>query len=279
MKKFILYLSTMLLIFVGIIYSPKLIKADSGFDSSWDSGSSDWGRSSDWDSSSWDSSDSDGDLSGSGMLAVIVITVIVIIVISIICSKKEVKLTEIDSYSKLSDDEIHEYISDLDIEKFNNKVFDNYKKIQEAWSNFDIDTIRNLVSDEIYNMYSMQLDTLKVKSQKNIMSDITYVNNYITNIIVDNDTETIETILKVSCFDYLVDDKNNVVRGNKNIKLHYTYKLTFTRKIDKTNLKYCPNCGAELSINSSGVCDYCKSTIINNETDWIMTKKEMLKQN
>ena len=144
--------------------------------------------------------------------------------------------------------------------------------------NFNLDTIKNLVSDEIYNMYSMQLDTLKIKGQKNIMSDITYISNYITDINVDNNTETIETILKISCYDYLVDDKNNVVRGNKNIKLHYTYRLTFTRKIEKTNLKYCPNCGAELDINSSGVCTYCKSTIINNETNWIMTKKEMLKQ-
>lgn len=278
MKKFVLTLSIIFLLCIGAVFKPNLIKADSGFDSSWDSGSSDWGSSSDWSSSSWDSYDSDGDLDGSSIFVIIIITIIIIVIVSIICSKKEGKSTEIESYSKLSDEEIHEYINDLDIEAFNNTVFNNYKQIQEAWMNFDLDSIRNLVSDEIYNMYSMQLNTLKVKSQKNIMSDITYINNYITDINIDNNTQTIETILKVSCFDYLVDDKNNVVRGNKNIKMHYTYKLTFTRKVEKQNLKHCPNCGAELSINSSGICNYCKSTIINNETNWIMTKKEMIKQ-
>ena len=278
MKKFILCLSIIFILTIGTNFKILTIKADSGFDSSWDSGSSDWGSSSDYGSSSWDSYDSDGDLDGSSIFAIIIITIIVIIVVSIICSKKENKSTEVESYQKLSVDEIHEYISDLNIQEFNNTVFNNYKQIQEAWTNFDLDTIRNLVSDEIYNMYSMQLDTLKIKSQKNIMSDITYIDNYITDINVDNNIETIETILKVSCYDYLVDDKDNVVRGNKNIKLHYTYKLTFTRKIAKTNLKYCPNCGAELNINSSGVCNYCNSTIINNENNWIMTKKEMIKQ-
>ena len=278
MKKFILCLSIIFILTIGTNFKILTIKADSGFDSSWDSGSSDWGSSSDYGSSSWDSYDSDGDLDGSSIFAIIIITIIVIIVVSIICSKKENKSTEVESYQKLSVDEIHEYISDLNIQEFNNTVFNNYKQIQEAWTNFDLDTIRNLVSDEIYNMYSMQLDTLKIKSQKNIMSDITYIDNYITDINVDNNIETIETILKVSCYDYLVDDKDNVIRGNKNIKLHYTYKLTFTRKIAKTNLKYCPNCGAELNINSSGVCNYCNSTIINNENNWIMTKKEMIKQ-
>lgn len=278
MKKFILCLSIIFILTIGTNFKILTIKADSGFDSSWDSGSSDWGSSSDYDSSSWDSYDSDGDLDGSSIFAIIIITIILIIVVSIICSKKENKSTEVESYKKLSVDEIHEYISDLNIQEFNNTVFNNYKQIQEAWTIFDLDTIRNLVSDEIYNMYSMQLDTLKIKSQKNIMSDITYIDNYITDINVDNNIETIETILKVSCYDYLVDDKDNVIRGNKNIKLHYTYKLTFTRKIAKTNLKYCPNCGAELNINSSGVCNYCNSTIINNENNWIMTKKEMIKQ-
>ena len=127
-------------------------------------------------------------------------------------------------------------------------------------------------------MYSMQLETLKVKGQKNIMSNIQYINNYISNIYIDNDVETIETILTVSCYDYLVDNNNNVVRGNKYSKLTYTYKLTFAKTTNKVNIDKCPNCGAKLSINSSGKCEYCASTIINNETNLIMTKKQMIKQ-
>ena len=143
--------------------------------------------------------------------------------------------------------------------------------------NFNLDTIKNLVSDEIYNMYSMQLDTLKVKGQQSIMSDIKYIDSYISKVSIENNIETIESILKVTRYDYIVNKKNKVIRGNKYKKMTYIYILTFTKNLSQNNNK-CPNCGTELDINSSGVCTYCNSTIINNETNWIMTKKQMIKQ-
>ena len=55
---------------------------------------------------------------------------------------------------------------DLNVSEFKTKVFRTYKDIQTAWMNFDTDTIRKLTTDEIYNMYSSQLETLKLKKQK-----------------------------------------------------------------------------------------------------------------
>ena len=99
---------------------------------------------------------------------------------------------------KLTNEEIREKIPDLNIQEFNNQVFNIYKEIQIAWMNYNIDSIKNLVSNEIYNMYKMQLETLKVKEQKNIMLNIKYIDNYISNIITDNNTITIKTVLKVT---------------------------------------------------------------------------------
>lgn len=47
-----------------------------------------------------------------------------------------------------------------------------YRQLQVAWMNFDYDKIKELVSDEMYNMYVNQLETLKVKNQKNMMEEI-----------------------------------------------------------------------------------------------------------
>ena len=55
----------------------------------------------------------------------------------------------------LSDDEIWKVDSSFDKVKFNTEAFNLYKELQTAWMNFDYDTIRELVSDEMYNMYSM----------------------------------------------------------------------------------------------------------------------------
>lgn len=325
---------------LGIIYKPILIKADSGFDSSYDSGGSSSGSSS--SSSNWNfsSSSSDNNISILTIVPVIIfitfiillcifkssksykliftiflvtffvifpliitiiilssllslpktniiailISILVILTISIIVIKKLIKtakesINEIIKTSnllKLTNGEIQNKLPDLNIEEFNKIVFNNYKDIQDAWMNFDLDAIKNLVSDEIYNMYSMQLDTLKVKGQKNMMENINFIDNYICDINIENNTTTISTILSVTCYDYIVDSNNKVIRGNKNLKLYYTYRLTFTKN-NKT-INTCPNCGTTIDSKKDTKCPYCNATVVNNNSEWIMTKKEMLKQ-
>ena len=40
----------------------------------------------------------------------------------------------------------------------------------------------------------------------------------------------------------------------------------------------CPNCGAPVEVNSVGVCPYCNSKIIGENTEWVMSKKVSLHQ-
>ena len=303
-----IHLIILLILFLGMIFNPITINADSGFDSSYDSGGSSY------------SSDSSGDGGGSihvllaiGIVAIFealnkkiknnfitgIITfpiciflllllfgaihtiVTIIITLFMLGGEKKVKnkiniSNDITHY--LDDDEIKNLDPNLNVEEFRATAFNIYKDIQEAWMNFDLDKIKNLVSDELYNMYSMQLETLKIKGQKNIMDDIITTGVHIKNITFENNIETIETIMIVKCRDYIVDNNNKVIRGNKNIMNIYAYKLTFAKHTDNKSIKYCPNCGAPIDINSTGKCAYCASTIINNETKWIMTKKQMLSQ-
>ncbi len=311
---------SLIIVFI-IVLSPILIKADSGFDSSWDSGSS-WGGSSDWSSSSNYSSGSYYSgvyFNGASIITTMILTFIIFVfyqsfrkkinnnalpkiimfppyfififfifgfinlLISIITliillteSNKNNNSNQLSNIpSRLSQEDIHKYLPNLNIEEFNNIVFNIYKDIQEAWMSFNLDTIRNLVSNEIYNMYSMQLNTLKIKGQKNMMENIKYINNYISNISTENNITTIQTVLTVTCNDYVIDSNNKVVRGNKNRTMTYTYILTFTKYNNDQNITNCPNCGAKININSSGQCEYCNSNIINKEEKWIMTKKQM----
>jgi len=260
------------LILVGVFISTtniELVGADSGFDSSYDSGGS---------------SDS-GD--GGGLfyliylcfeyppLGIAVLTVIIIIYFS---NKKKAKQI-LDNALKenkldLLDVNIFPEEKRLEIEAFN-----LYKQIQYAWMNFDEDTLRKCTTDEMYNMYLMQLDTLKVKNQKNIMYDIKYLNSSIKERYEENGQETIVMNMNVSCYDFIIDAKTNkVVRGSVS-KLHiYSYELTFVRTKEIKNIDICPQCGAPVEGNNSGVCEYCKSTLISNNYTLVMSKKKMISQ-
>ncbi len=299
-------------IFLNVVnMSP--VGADSGFDSSYDSGGS-WDSGSSWDS---DSSGGDGDPRIAGLmfisigavvvyyvlaakvfkfkdihkfpiwykviykslffliiyllldLDILIISIMFYIIIRIIMksSNKNTKMITVKTERKI--------IAGIDNEKIVTDAFENYKELQIAWMNFDYDKIKELVSDEMYNMYINQLETLKIKNQKNIMSDIEFIEGYITGYKKTNNKETIKIYLSVICHDYIINTKNNMtVRGNKNRKLTLSYILTFERNVEIT--KYCPQCGAD--VKNLTECKYCKSKIVNNNDKLKMTKKQIVSQ-
>lgn len=280
MKKRVLliFLCIFLIGLFAMTYQIGLVGADSGFDSSFDSGGSDFGSS---DFGGSDSSGDEGDLFFLLYLCIeyppLGIAVISIIVILYFKNKKKGKqIVEKALNSKLDllDVNIFPEEKRLDIEAFN-----LYKQIQFAWMNFDEETIRKCTTDEMYNMYLMQLDTLKVKNQKNVMYDIKYLGSNIKQRYEENGQETIVMNMQVSCYDFIIDTKtNNVVRGNSSKLNIYNYELTFVRTKENKDLDICPQCGAPVEGNNSGVCEYCKSTLISNNYTLVMSKKKMLSQ-
>lgn len=255
-------------------YKVELVGADSGFDSSYDSGgSSDFGS---------DSSGDGGDLFFLIYLCIeypplgIAVGVILLFIylnnkkktkkiIELAINNNELKLLNVNSYPKEKQFEI--------------EAFNLYKKIQYAWMNFDEETIRKCTTDEMYNMYLMQLDTLKVKNQKNIMYDINYISSRVKERYEENGQETIVLEMQVSCYDFIIDTKTkSIVRGNASKLNVYYYELTFVRTKENKDLNICPKCGAPVEGNNSGVCEYCKSTLINSDYTLVMSKKKMLSQ-
>lgn len=266
------------------------VKADSGWDSDYDSGGSDWGSDSDWDSdwssdSDWDSSDSsssDGTFFSSLFSLYIFICFIVVFGILIPKLNKNSQNNRVVSNNsmppKLSLEKIYSVDPDLNVYETNKMVFDTYKEIQNAWMNFDYDSLRKYTTDELYNMYTMQLDTLQVKGQKNIMKDFVLVDSYISNIYKENNIETVDIILTTNFYDYVVDSNNKVVRGSDKFKLEITYKLTFVKTLTQKDNNFCPNCGAKLENNASTVCPYCNSVIVSDNYNWVMSKKQSIHQ-
>ena len=278
MKKRVLIL-VLLLFVVGLFaatYRISIVGADSGFDSSWDSGSSFGG-------SDYGDSDSSGGLDLIYLIyliiehPIILVIIVIVLIISYLSAKREQgQIIKAALNSKLELLDVNKYPEKkkLEIEAFN-----IYKELQYAWMNFDEETIRRLTTDEMYNMYLMQLDTLKVKNQKNLMYDIKYLSSYIKETYEENGQETIVINMQVSCYDFLIDtNTNKVVRGSANKVNYYDYSLTFVKTTGEKSVNLCPRCGAPVKGNNSGVCEYCTSTLVSNNYTLVLSKKKMLSQ-
>lgn len=288
-KRILLFILCLGIICVPITY----LKADSGWDTDYDSGgwsSSDSGWSSsdsDWSSSSSNS----GDLTFGEFIVVAVIIVTVIVVSIIIEQNKKKNGGSLHTYSNtnsnfrgvpmgtgLSQEDIDALDNTINKSEIVNKTFDIYRDVQYAWSQFDYEKLESLLSDELYNNYKMQLETLKMKNQKNLMEDITFKNGYLKAINFDGDTEYAVMSLTITMKDYVIDmNTNNVVRGNDQVTIEVTYEITLVRTKGK-HLNNCPGCGAPVSDTSRERCEYCDSVIVSNNTDFVMSKKECINQ-
>ena len=269
------------LVFMIPFYHPE---ADSGFDGSYSGGSSSGGFS----SSSWSGSGSSYHggryySNGNGDPVVVFITLgitLVIVFVAIMSARKQTTVmptTALKNIPPYDPEKLKEYLPDFDPIEFKNQTYEIYKKIQVSWMNFDYESMRKCVTDEMFNMYKSQLTTLSVKKQTNIMKDFNLLSFNIVGMEVKDNILSLTVTMGIECYDYITDKKNKVVRGTDKRKVIYNYAMTFNKGIsDKPNK--CPNCGAPLENVNSSVCPYCDSTIIGENYDWILAKKQVLSQ-
>lgn len=291
-KKILLGILLLILSF-GLMYIP--VKADSGWDSDYDSGGwdsgSDWGSS--WDSDydyDWDYSSGGGSYSGSGSgggIGVVIIAVVIIIIVFSITNNRNRPSggntnirTKSSNYQDTSIQKITSIDPNLIPAEFKSQAFNIYKNIQTAWMDFNTDTIRKLTTDEIYNMYSSQLETLKLKGQKNIMKDITLEEAKIIDIKKTGNIITVNVYLRVKCYDYVIKEKTGeTVRGKDKQKIVIEYVLSFVKSaVNNKKEEKCPNCGAPVDIKASATCPYCDSTLVKDASDYVMSKKTCIGQ-
>ena len=71
---------------------------------------------------------------------------------------------------------------------------------------------------------------------------------------------------------------NKIVRGDRTVREWYedwlferSSKAT-TRPDGGTMAQRCPNCGAPLDVDLSGVCSYCKAPVMSGDYDWVLAR-------
>ena len=267
----------LVLLFIGLLIRVVPAHADSGWHGSYGgSHSSGSSHSSSRYHSSGSSSSGDIEIDD---LFFIVIIVGVVIIVSLATSKKNKETTNSVSNTIKPYDigKIKKVLPNFDKNAFRIQVFDLYKNVEEAWMNFDYETLRKYTTDELYNLYHSQLVALQVKKQKNIMKDFMFKSFEIVGMERIENTIALKVRMTVECFDYVVDKENKVVRGTDKDKLVYDYEMTFIKGMD-TKINKCPNCNAPLENTNSSVCPYCDSVIVSNNHDWVLAKKQMINQ-
>ncbi|MEN6390652.1 MAG: TIM44-like domain-containing protein [Syntrophomonas sp.] len=175
------------------------------------------------------------------------------------------------------------FSEDMFISRINNM----FVQLQEAWQAKDWKKVRPFESDELFNTHARQLQELIDSHTTNVVDEIAILRTEISDYHDNGATETLDVYMRCRYKDYIVDDNTGkVVEGDPNREYFMEYELAMSRKkgvttrlAQNTVVSTCPNCGANVSINASGECEYCNSVVSNGDFDWVLTRMDVLSQN
>lgn len=254
----------------------------------------DWGGGSDWDSGgNWGySSGTYNDDSDSPPLTIIIIAVVfILIIIAGVYAKSPKKsggakqgsnqgqfFTAPDRTSEIEDliKRRDPNFSAPDFITFGKEVFVD---MQEGWSARDLSKIRMVMHDNLYNQTQKQIDEKIRLGLVNHIENIAVSTAYLTAYKRDKQFEYLTMYLSARFVDYEQEEESGkIIRGNKTDRWEMRYAMKFMRstnvktKVENDVLKShnCPNCGAPLQMESSGICEYCGSVVTTGQYSWVI---------
>ncbi|MBQ4061361.1 MAG: TIM44-like domain-containing protein [Christensenellaceae bacterium] len=299
MNRKILFVLTALILIIALMAVPAVSLADAGGfvgDSDWgslDFGDFDFG-SSDWDSDYDYGSDYDYEsglgtgvalgscLGGGGIGSAVIIIVIIIIILSIKSKKKGASSANRVNYAPRSADITALRNADpaFSEQMFLEKARNLYVRLQNAWTQKNLEQVRTEFSGPMYSQLERQLAPFIQNGQTNYVDRITVLAADIVDYKQDEVNDILTVRLQTRIVDYVKDDNTqNVIRGSETKELFMTYEWSFIRTKGKTTpleegakRTTCPSCGAPIDLNHTAKCEYCGAVISDSEYDWVVNE-------
>jgi hypothetical protein len=154
-----------------------------------------------------------------------------------------------------------------------------FNELQAAWSLLNWERARPHETDNIFQMHRYWIDAYQRQGLRNALDQCRITAMQPVKIKVDAFYNAITLRIFAEGYDYTVDKGGRVVAGsNKNLRRWSEY-WTFIRNCKAkpgpahADLN-CPNCGAPLKVNATGICEFCGGKVSSGEFDWVLSKIE-----
>jgi len=153
-----------------------------------------------------------------------------------------------------------------------------FLELQQAWTTLDWPRARPYQSDQLFQSHYFWIEEYRRQKLRNVLDDVTLEGLQPVKITADAFFDAITVRIWASMKDSTVDAENNVVCGNPNRARRFTEYWTFIRRrgVEQSQKEdsACPNCGAPLKINMSGICEFCEGKITSGQFDWVLSRIE-----
>lgn len=166
-------------------------------------------------------------------------------------------------------------------EKFNeteflSKVSNTYIMILTAIMTDNIKRVEHKISPSVKEQLLKITEELNRKNLRQMYDELNVKNIVIKDKCEKEDHYEITVLLTSRYMDYQVDKTTGkYVSGINTERVEKVHYLTFSKIKDAKEIgiiKECPNCGASIDSNNTGICPYCRSVYNLKDYDWILIK-------
>ncbi len=155
------------------------------------------------------------------------------------------------------------------------KIDNIFVKLYTGMTIENLRDVKHFLSDEVYEKYESILEENKKKNQKQIYDEINVKNSRIVDVEEQEDKTVIHIELISRYMDYILDNSTGkIIFGTDQRRIEKRNDITLEKKNDTKEIdgvRKCPSCGASMSINKTGVCEFCHQTYPLEDYDFIVT--------
>jgi predicted lipid-binding transport protein (Tim44 family) len=127
---------------------------------------------------------------------------------------------------------IKQYDPSFDETRFQDWCMDAFFKVQGAWANREMATVRGLLTDEMYRILQSDCENLKAAKQINHLENIAVRSVDITEAWQESGEDYITVRVYANLLDYTVDEATGqVLTGSKTDPVKFEEYWTFTRPV------------------------------------------------
>ena len=167
-------------------------------------------------------------------------------------------------------------MSEFNETMFKTKVDNIFVKIYTCIMKQDLSDVEHFISNELKKELDSKINNLKSQNKRQIYDELNVKNTNILSRNIENDKEVIKVEIISRYMDYIIDkDTGNTISGDDTRRIEKRNILTFEKKVNAKEIglvRKCPGCGASISVNTSGKCDYCDSVFNWEDYDYILVE-------
>ena len=167
----------------------------------------------------------------------------------------------------------------FDKDAFLGQVQRTFFLVEQAWTERDSDMSRQVMADGLWQQHRFQIESYRSGGKRNVLDGLTVESLTVLAVHTDANYDTVTVRILAMSTDFDVDDSGHVVRGKRGLQQQWAEDWTFQRAAGATTPKAggtltdkCPNCGAPLQLDFTGVCHYCKALVSTGAYDWVLAR-------